>query len=132
MPVTQTFAASRNATWAPILNYRYDGPPLPLAGATVAMQLRLFPGQPGPAQLKLDAIQFVDSLTGGFPGRADEKRQLSLSPTFTPEQLSALPKAGELGSSISFSFDILITYADGISEILALGDFIVSPGVTIA
>lgn len=134
MPAVQTLTASRNATWAPQLAYDYAGAALPLAGATIAMQLRLYPGQPGEPKLSIDDIAFTDALLSGVPGATTERRRLTLTPAVTAAQLAALPglQTPEAGDPQTFAFDILITYADGLSEILALGDFIVSPGVTIA
>lgn len=133
MPVIQTLAASRNATWAPQLTYNYRGPALPLTGATIAMQLRLYPGQAGDAKLRIDAIPFVDAITSGTPGADDEVRSLTLSPSWTADQLAALPglNTPEAGTAQRFAFDIRITYADEVTEILSQGDFIVAPGVTV-
>lgn len=142
MPVQQTFAASRNATWAPTLIYEYSGGALPLAGARIDMQLRLYPGQPEAAKLTLAEIPFTDALKSGALGGEDEVRELTLSPSVepgaedgsTPNTLRALPglQTPEAGDPQTFAFDILITYADGQSERLSEGDFIVGPGVTIA
>ncbi len=132
MPALQTLTASRNATWGPTLNYDYQGQELPLTGATIAMQLRLFPGQPLEAKLSLEAIPFTDDLTAGVAGTATERRRLTLSPVATPTMLSVLPITGERGSDDLFAFDILITYADGVSEILSRGTFILTAGGTIA
>jgi len=134
MPVTQTFTASRNATWAPILVYPYPGAALPLTDATIAMQLRLYAGADGAALLALANISFSDALQSGTEGGDDEVRilTLDLGEGFTPTQLAALPglNTPEAGDDQSFAFDIRITYADGISEILSSGTFTVSPGVT--
>ncbi|MFV1919129.1 hypothetical protein VPH46_06820 [Sphingomonas sp. MJ1 (PH-R8)] len=142
MPVQQTFAASRNATWAPTLIYEYRGPALPLDGARIDMQLRLYPGQPEDAKLTLTAIAFTDALKSGTAGADDEVRELTLSPSIEPgsaeapepNTLRALPglHEPEAGDPQTFAFDILIIYADEVSEILSSGQFIVSPGVTIA
>lgn len=142
MPVQQTFAASRNATWAPTLIYEYRGPALPLAGASIDMQLRLYPGQPGEAKLTVADIPFTDALKSGTTGAEDEVRELTLSPSADPgaedgsepNTLRALPglQTPEAGEPQIFAFDILITYADDLSEILSSGDFIVDPGVTVA
>jgi hypothetical protein len=134
MPALQTLTASRNATWAPQLAYDYPGADLPLDGATIAMQLRLYPGQPGNPKLSIEAIPFTDVPLSGVPGTDTERRRVTLSPAVTVAQLTALPglQTPEAGDPQRFAFDILITYADGASEILSQGDFIVSPGVTIA
>ncbi len=55
MPALQTLTASRNATWAPQLAYDYAGAALPLNGATIEMQLRFYPGQPGDPKLSIEA-----------------------------------------------------------------------------
>lgn len=132
MPTIQTLTASRNATWGPTLAYDYAGPALPLTGATIAMQLRLYPGQPYEAKLSLPNIAFTDALVDGQPGTATERRRLTLSPNVAPAALAALPTAVEAGSDDTFAFDIRIAYADGVFEILASGQFILSPGVTTA
>lgn len=133
MAVIQTFNASRNATWAPTLAYDYPGAALPLTGATIAMQLRLYPGQPGAAYLNLGPIVFVDALLSGKgPGNADEMRRLTLSPAVEQNVLQNLPEACEPGADARFAFDIRIAYADGVYEILSSGTFILSPGVTTA
>lgn len=141
MPVQQTFAASRNATWAPTLIYEYRGAALPLNGARIDMQLRLYPGQPNDAKLTIASIPFTDTLKSGTANADDEVRELTLSPSVEPgavngsepNTLRSLPglHEPEAGEPQTFSFDILITYADDLSEILSSGQFIVSPGVTI-
>lgn len=134
MAVAQTFLASRNATWGPTLNYDYSGPALPLAGASIAMQLRLYPGQVGEAYLSIEAIPFRDVHLSGPFDVAQEQRRLTLEPRVTPAQLASLPglHLPEDGSAQRFAFDIRITYADGASEILSSGPFVLSPGVTTA
>lgn len=134
MPALQTLTAPRNATWAPQLAYDYAGAALPLSGATIAMQLRLYPGQPGDPKLSIEDIPFADVLISGVPGTETERRRVTLSPAVTAAQLAALPglQTPEAGDPQRFAFDILITYADDLSEILSRGDFIVSPGVTTA
>lgn len=132
MPVIQTFTASRNATWAPTLNYDYTGPALPLMGAKIAMQLRWFPGHPGEPLLELASIDASDVLFSGVAGSENETRRLTISPVFSPQQFELLPIAAEPGGSMRFAHDILISYADGVSEVLSSGTFILSPGVTTA
>lgn len=130
MPAIQTFGAFRNATWAPSLAYDYPGSPLPLTGANIAMQVRLYPGAADPALLSIAAIPFTDVPLSGTAGGAEEVRRLSLAPSLTVAQLGTLPTGGEAGSASEFAFDIRITYADGVSEILSTGKFVVYPGVT--
>ncbi|MDF2603505.1 hypothetical protein [Sphingomonas sp.] len=141
MPVSQRFTASRNATWAPTLTYEYRGAALPLAGARIDMQLRLYPGQPFDAKLTLLDIPFADALKSGTAGAIDEVRELTLTPSIEPgavagsepNTLRSLPglHSPEPGGSQTFAFDILIIYADGVSEILSSGQFVLSPGVTV-
>jgi hypothetical protein len=131
LPVTQTLTASRNATWAPTLNYYYAGAALP-AIDHIAMQIRLYAGAADPPLLACNPIDFADALVSGSAGGADEQRCLTLSPSLTPEQLATLPglNTPEAGNPQSFAFDILITYADEVSEVLSSGTIIVQPGVT--
>lgn len=134
MPVSQNFTASRNATWAPTLAYVYEGDPLPLVGAHIAMQVRLYPGAADPALLVINPIDFTDVDNG------DGTRTLTLSPSIASgandgseaNTLNSLPGLNqpEAGSSQAFGFDIRITYADGASELLSSGNLIVAPGVT--
>ncbi|WP_174286623.1 hypothetical protein [Sphingomonas bacterium] len=139
MPVFQTLTASRNATWAPPLVFIYTGAQLPLTGGHIAMQLRLYGGAPGDALLTLNPVPFTDTLASGTPGGPDEVRLLTLSPRVDPGD-PADPAAGtwanmppppEAGDPLTLVFDIRITYADGISEILSSGSFNLSPGVTL-
>lgn len=126
MPVTQNFRASRNATWAPPLTYSYTGGALPLDGAHIAMQLRLYGGAADPALLTLNPIDFIDHDNG------DGTRTLTLSPSIAVDALAALPGLNqpEAGSAQTFAHDIRITYADGMTDLLSSGLFTVSPGVT--
>jgi hypothetical protein len=130
LQAARTIAASRNATWGPTLAYDYAGAALPLAGAKISMELRLYPGQPGDPKLRIAEIPFVDTLVSGKPDGVDEIRRLTLSPFVTLAQLLPLPQGGEAGDAATFAFDIRIAYADGVSEILASGNFILLPGVT--
>lgn len=150
MPVTQTFTASRNATWSPLLAYPYPGAALPIAGATIEMQLRLYPGADGDPLLSL-TFTATDTLQSGTEGGDDELRLLTLDPGAgwsttqldtlpgaTKQQMAALavianlptPPGPEVGQGACLFFDIRITYTDGVSEILSSGTFTVSPGVT--
>ena len=139
MPASQTLTASRNATWAPTLAYVYGGPQLPLTGAHIAMQLRLYGGAAGDALLTLPDISFADVLTAGVAGETDEVRTLTLSPVVQPGDpvaptaatWAAMPPGAEPGDSLLLAGDIRITYADGVSEILSTLTFILSPGVTL-
>jgi len=147
MPIQQTLTASRNATWAPPLSYIYPGGQLPLIGGYVAIQVRLYAGAPDPALLTLNPVAFTDTDNG------DGTRTLALDLGFgfTPAQLATLPgmaaaqmaelavlaqlpapEPADLDSDQVFAFDIRLTYADGTTEVLSSGPFIVSPGVTTA
>ncbi len=145
MAVTQAFVASRNATWAPTLVYVYQGLVLPLTGAHIAMQVRLYAGAADPALLVLNPIAFTDVDNGD----GTRTLTLNLGVGFTPTQLEALPglavtqmaelavlaalptpEPPDVDANQCFAFDIRITYADTTSEVLSSGTFTVSPGVT--
>lgn len=131
MPALLTLGASRNVVWAPTIELAYSGGPLPLTGATIAMQIRLYPGAAGAALKSLAAVPFEDVAA---PTDADpDGRVLRLSPTISAADLTAMPGLNqpEAGEPQTFAYDLVVTYADDVDEILAGGDFILSPGVTV-
>ncbi|KKW93864.1 hypothetical protein [Sphingobium chungbukense] len=122
--------ASRNIAWAPTIDLFYEGGQLPLAGATITMQVRLYPGAPGDALVTLNPIAFED-LDPSEPGA---RRCLRLTPLMLREWVAAFPtglNAPEPGEADLFSYDIIITYAEGAQDKLALGNFLLEPGVTL-
>lgn len=123
-----TLSASRNVVWHPAIELAYAGAELPLAGARIDLQVRLYPGQPGPPLLDCPDITFGDDDLG------NGKRVLRLYPVATKAALQAFPTGlnqPEIGKADSYVHDIVLTYADGLQDRLAAGDFLLEPGVTI-
>jgi hypothetical protein len=131
MPI-QTLYAARNIDFAPTLNFDYRGGPLPLAGATISMQVRLYPGAAG-APLAADAAAvFTDALHPDFePDMLDELRRLTVEPEIKKTALAALPgqNTPDPGDPQTFAYEIKITYADNMQDSLLSGEFILSAGV---
>ncbi|MGJ8478057.1 hypothetical protein [Sphingobium yanoikuyae] len=127
MTAKMDLAASRNVAWRPTIDLFYRGEDLPVAGASVRMQIRLYPGAPA-ALVTMDAIPFEDMAPTG-----DKPRRLRLTPAIEQVTLAGLPtgqNAPEPGEADNFAYDIVITYADGAQDKLALGNFLLEPGVT--
>lgn len=121
--------ASRNIAWAPTIDLFYQGGDLPLNGATIRMQIRLYPGAPGEPIATLDGIPFIDLP----PLEGDPRRRLRLAPAMLLDTVAAFPTGlnrPEPGEADSFSYDIVVTYADDLQDKLAIGSFILEPGVT--
>ena len=123
--------ASRNVAWAPTIELDYIGGPLPLDGATIAMQVRLYPGAPGAALVGITPIGFDDVAT---PTAAEpDRRVLYLWPGIAQAPLAALASGlnqPEPGEADRYAFDIVITYSDGAPDLAASGYFYLQPGVT--
>lgn len=131
MPVSLPLAASRNVDFGPTIELFYFGDPLPLTGAAVSMQWRLYAGAAGEPELDLPTITFEDE-AAATTARPD-RRVLRLIPDAAKETLTALPglNTPEAGSPQYFRHDIIITYADSATEKLAYGPIILWPGVTV-
>lgn len=127
MPAILNVRAARNVAWAPTINLAYSGPQLPLTGAFVSMQVRLYPGQPGGPLLSFEAINFADEALA-------KGRVLRLFPVADQVDLETMPTGlnkPEAGEADRFSYDIVITYADGAQDRAAAGYFYLEPGVTV-
>ncbi len=128
MPAARlTLAAARNVVWHPSIELTYAGAALPLNGARVDLQVRLYPGQPGPPLLDCPDIAHGDDDLG------NGNRVLRLYPVATKAALAAMPTGlnqPEVGQADQYAFDIVLTYADGLQDRLAAGDFLLEPGVT--
>jgi hypothetical protein len=129
MPQKLTLAAARNVPWAPTIEIRYPGAELPLSGATVKMQVRLYPGADGAALIDLTDITFEDleDVSAGW-------RVLRLYPEVAQATLAGLPTGlnqPEAGDADRFFHDIVIEYSDGAVDRPAAGEFLLEPGVTI-
>lgn len=129
MTAQMDLAASRNIAWSPTIDLFYPGDGLPVTGATVNMEVRLYPGAPGAAIHATSPIVFEDmAATDDEP-----QRRLRLYPSIPQADLAAFPTGlnePEAGEADGYAYDIIITYADDLQDKLALGKFILEPGVT--
>ena len=128
MPARLTLSAARNVVWHPAIELTYQGAELPLVGARIDLQVRLYPGQPGPPLLDCPDVAFGDDELG------NGSRILRLYPVATKAALQAFPTGlnqPEIGEADVYVHDIVLTYADGLQDRLAAGEFLLEPGVTI-
>lgn len=130
--------ASRNETWQPTIDYVYGGDPMPLTGATVRMQWRLFEGQEGAALIDLADVAFVDAVATadeialGYAREGD--RTLRFLPEVSAATLAALPSGinePEPGEADRYTWDIVITYSDGAQDRLIAGFVLLDKGTTV-
>lgn len=131
MPAQLDLTGSRNATWAPTIEYAYTGGALPLTGATMRLQWRLYPGASGAALIDLAAVEFTD--TAEPTTTEPDLRVLRLFPEVPVATLQALPTGlnePEAGEADAYAWDVVITYADAVLERLIAGDVFLDPGVT--
>lgn len=131
MPIEPLYAA-RNIDFAPSIFVDYQGEALPLTGATISMQVRLYPGQAG-APLAEDAdVEFTDAVHPDLPAGSTELwRRLTVIPTLDRAALAALPGQNQPdpGDPQTFAYEIKITYADDMQDSLLIGEFILLAGV---
>ena len=130
MTAQMDLAASRNIAWAPTVDLFYDGPDLPVTGASVRMEIRLYPGAPGSPIHAVAAVPFQDLA----PFDEDPRRRLRLLPGISKAALTLFPTGlnkPEAGEADAYAYDIIVTYADALQDKLALGRFILEPGVTL-
>lgn len=134
MAIERIYAA-RNIDFAPTINFDYKGEPLPLTGATISMQVRQYAGQAG-AALAADAdVAFTDAVHPDLDPDSDELwRRLTVEPSISRTALAALPGLNQPdpGDAQTFVYEIKITYADTMQDILLSGEFILSAGVNYA
>lgn len=130
--------ASRNETWRPTIDLAYSGDPLPLTGATIKMQWRLYEGAPGAPLLDFGDVPFEDILAtaedvaNGVASPGD--RILRLLPIMIKSALEALPTGvnqPEIGEADRFAWDAVIHYADDVEERIVAGVVDLSKGVTV-
>lgn len=135
MPVSQDLRAARNMDFAPTLNTTYWGAALPLTGATVKMEVRLYPGAAGAPVASDEDVGFVDSLAGQSADPADgvvkDERLIVLNPSIAKAMLTDMPgqNTPEAGDEQAFAYEIMLIYADGLRDQLWIGSFILEPGV---
>ncbi|MBR2268334.1 hypothetical protein [Sphingobium sp.] len=115
--------ASRNETWRPTIDIPYTGGSLPLLGATIAMQWRLYEGAPGASLIGLPAVPYADfpaneeDIAAGVAGPG--YRILRLSPVVNQAVLESLPTGlnqPEPGEADRYVYDVIITYSDGSTD----------------
>lgn len=131
MPIQMLYAA-RNIDFAPTLQFDYKGPPLPLTGASVSMQVRLYPGAAGDPLAEDPTATFSDAVHPDLdPSSTELWRRLTVEPSIAKEVLAGLPGQNhpDPGDPQTFAFEIKITYADGMQDSLLSGAFILSAGV---
>lgn len=130
--------ASRNETWQPTIDYAYSGGALPLTGASIQMQWRLYEGAPGTPLIDLADVEFEDiaatpeDIALGVAREGD--RILRLSPVINQATLAALPTGlnqPEAGDADRYSWDAVITYADDAKDRFVGGFAYLDQGVTI-
>lgn len=130
--------ASRNESWLPTINLVYSGGALPLTGAVIKMQWRLYEGAPGAPLVDFGDVIFADGpatdqdVAMGIA--ASSQRVLRLFPAASPEVLQALPTGvnqPEPGEADRFSWDAVIIYADDIEERIVAGVVDLAKGTTI-
>ena len=131
--------ASRNETWRPTIDYVYGGAALPLTGATARMQWRLYEGAAGSALIDLVDVPYeddpatADDIAQGWAREGD--RILRLSPTIAVAALAGLPTGlnqPEPGEADRYTWDIVITYSDGLQDRLLAGFVLLDKGTTSA
>lgn len=130
MPIQPLYAA-RNISFAPTINVDYPGDPLPLTGAEISMQVRLYPGAAG-SPVAAAAVTFVDAVHPDIePSETDPWRRLTVFPVIDKDVLAAMPglNTPDPGDVQTFAYEIKITYADDMQDSLLIGEFILSAGV---
>lgn len=129
MPV-ETLYAARNIDFAPTLHFDYPGAALPLAGATISMEIREYPGAPGAPLAADTSVDRTDAAHPSQPGW----RRLTIFPVISQEALVGLPGQNQPtpGDPQTFVEEIKITYADGMHDSLLSGEFILAAGVNLA
>jgi len=129
--------ASRNETWRPTIDYAYSGGDLPLDGATIRMQWRLYEGADGLPLVDITNVPFSDfaatdeDIAAGAARTGD--RILRLAPAVVQATLASLPTGlnqPEAGEADRYSWDATITYSDGRIDIPMGGYVFLNKGVT--
>ena len=135
MPISQDLRAARNMDFAPTLNTYYFGAALPLADASVKMEVRQYPGESGAPAASDEEVDFADALVGQAVDPADgvlkDKRCLTLNPSIDKADLAAMPgiSTPDAGDYQTFSYEIMLIYSDDLRDQLWVGSFILEPGV---
>ncbi|QJR01141.1 hypothetical protein HH800_02355 [Sphingobium yanoikuyae] len=130
MAITRDLFAARNRAFDTVLELDYPGDELPLTGAIISMQVRLYAGAGGPPIFEQTGITFSDAAIEDEPGW----RRLTVEPNFPRSDLEAgtVPTGlnkPEVGEADRFEYEITLTYADSVQETLWTGGFYLQPGV---
>lgn len=126
--------ASRNETWRPTIDLPYFGGDLPLEGATIALQWRLYEGAPGDPLVSVVSCPFADiAATEDDPKADPDLRILRLTPVVLANVLDGLPTGlnqPEPGEADRYVWDAIVTYADDATDRPVEGFVYLSKGTT--
>lgn len=130
--------ASRNETWQPTIDVPYSGGALPLDGATISLQWRLYEGAPGAPLIDCPDVEFLDEeespsdIAAGIAAAGD--RVLRLFPEASEATINALPSGlnePEPGDADRYVWDAIITYSDGAIDRPVAGFVYLGKGTTL-
>lgn len=134
--ITESLDAARNRDFEATLYTEYLGGPLPITGASVVMEVRLYPGAAGAALISVPEVQYEDVGVIGTaidPDDGIEKdlRRLVLYPSIARAALAGLPGQNqpEAGDAQSYHYEIMLIYADAEREPLWMGAFVLQAGI---
>lgn len=128
MTITRDLIAARNRPFAPTLELEYSGDPLPLVGAHISFQVRLYAGSQGVPLAEHGSVNFEDEAVAGDTAL----RVLRVFPQVTRANLQNFPSGlnqPEVGEADRYFYEIKLNYADGQQDSLWVGNFILEPGV---
>ncbi|MEG8219012.1 hypothetical protein OSJ57_00030 [Sphingomonas sp. HH69] len=128
MTITRDLYAARNLDFAPVLELDYSGPPLPVSGTSVSMQVRLYANAPDAPLAQDTSAGLLDAPHSTDP----DLRTITVEPVIAKDTLAALPTGlnkPEVGEADRYEYEIKLTYADGAQDVLWAGGFILEPGV---
>lgn len=135
MPISQDLRAARNMDFAPTLSTYYFGAALPLADASVRMEVRQYAGETGNPAASDESVVYSDALVGQAidptDGTLKDKRCLTLGPSIDKADLAIMPgiSTPDAGDEQIFSYEIMLIYSDSLRDQLWVGSFILEPGV---
>lgn len=127
MTISRDLYAARNLDFAPVLELDYSGAELPLTGASVSIEVRLYAGA-----LNILAQDASVTFSDAEHETSETLRTLTVEPSIDKTVLDAMPtslKQPEVGEADRYEYEIKLTYADGLQDLLWAGGFILEPGV---
>ncbi|QJR00871.1 hypothetical protein HH800_00865 [Sphingobium yanoikuyae] len=130
MAISRDLFAARNRAFDTVLELDYPGGELPLAGASISLQVRLYAGAAGAPIFEQTDITFSDAAIEDEAGW----RRLTVEPSIPRADLEAdtVPTGlnkPEIGEADRFEYEITLTYADAAQDTLWAGGFYLEPGV---